>query len=163
MSDVQIDDTLLLSANWDCSYLQKFMQKCEFIHKTLEKIFKEPFLVYYCIVYSYFTLGILFSCYWLLEKRKYQFLNVVLDICCSLDLVEMKGSVEQYSYQKSSNKLRMKALVEWNTFYQHPKMILFDSFLNQDNDWHVWKRNMTEIHSKSKTDLDVNQTNLYRT
>ena len=34
--------------------------------------------------------------------------------------------------EKSSNKLRMKALVEWTTFYQHPKLIDFDSFLNKD-------------------------------
>ena len=36
--------------------------------------------------------------------------------------------------KKSSNKLRMKALVGWNTFYQHPKLINFDSFLNQNKD-----------------------------
>ena len=39
--------------------------------------------------------------------------------------------------KKSSNKLRMKALVGWKTFYQHSKLINFDSFLNKDKDWYV--------------------------
>ena len=34
--------------------------------------------------------------------------------------------------EKSSNKLRMKALEGWNTFYQHSKLNNFDRFLNQD-------------------------------
>ena len=37
--------------------------------------------------------------------------------------------------QKSSNKLRMKALEGWNTFYQHSKLNSFDSFLNQDKNY----------------------------
>ena len=40
--------------------------------------------------------------------------------------------------EKSSNKLRMKALVGWNTFYQHSKLIYIDSFLNKDKDWYEW-------------------------
>ena len=38
--------------------------------------------------------------------------------------------------KKSSNKLRMKALVGWNIFYHHSKLINYHSFLNKDKDWY---------------------------
>ena len=45
--------------------------------------------------------------------------------------------------KKSSNKLRIKALEGWNTFYQHSKLNNFDSLLNQD-------KNCFEIGTQGK-------------
>ena len=72
--------------------------------------------------------------------------------------------------KKSSNKLRMKALVGWNTLYQVPELInLKEFFTRKKNDMDkegkiVCKCNFWNVEClPEKNDLHVTQTDLYGT